>query len=104
MTVPFGLPRETIMDDELRDVQPLSGLYPIDLWPEPRPVVGRSSSASRSILNIGPYRWPWFFGGGGWRRSRWPYRTERNSRGSSWGSGLRQEDACRGDQMLYWIE
>jgi hypothetical protein len=47
----FGLPRETIMDihrdinmdinnDDRKDVQP----YPVELWPETRPVVGRPRS------------------------------------------------------------
>lgn len=40
MSAAFGLHRETIMDDDRKDVQP----YPVELWPETRPVVGRSSS------------------------------------------------------------
>jgi hypothetical protein len=84
------------MDDDLKDVQP----YPVEVWPETRPVVGRlqlvRADLSLLLLEGGPMRWPWFWGEGSWRRSRWPHRTEKEFQGKLLGERLRKEGACRG--------
>ncbi|MGA8437897.1 MAG: hypothetical protein WB762_00835 [Candidatus Sulfotelmatobacter sp.] len=54
-------------NDDRKDVQP----YPVELWPETHPVVGRSSTGEllyphqvAVVLERGKL--------GSWRRSRWP--------------------------------
>ena len=44
LSAPFGDPQGgDINNDDLKDVQP----YPVELWPETRPIIGRSSSGEQ---------------------------------------------------------
>jgi hypothetical protein len=74
MSSAFGLLRDTIMHtgddrkkDDRKDVQPC----PVELWPETRPVVGRSRSFEPIYPFLGLY--PVAVGDeGSGRRSSWP--------------------------------
>jgi len=103
------------MDDDLKDVPP----YPVELWPETRPVVGRSSSGEP----LYPYQVAAVLG-----RGRLPKKIEVAL--TKWeeyevkllAEQLRKGGACRGldiraakfvsrlsefqtkDRMLHWIE
>ena len=70
-SAPFGLPRETTMDDELRDVQPyLVQPDPVKCgriavwWP------AAPARAEQPILNMMAIRWSRFLEEGSWRRPR----------------------------------
>jgi len=85
MSAPFGLPQETMMDNDRKDVQP----YPVLIRSGPtRSKCGRRSvrwlaapaRASSSILIRGPNQWLWFWEEGSWRRLRWLYPGRRNTR------------------------
>ena len=102
------------MDDDLKDIRP----YPVELWPETRPVVGRSSSGEQ----LYPYQVAAVLGRGKLPKievalSRWEeYQVKLL------GERLRKEGACRGldiraakfvsrlsefetkDRMLQWID
>jgi hypothetical protein len=89
------------MDDDLENVRryPVEP-YPVEVWPETRPVLGRSSwfeplypYYEGALIMRGPYQAAVVLGEGSWRRSRWPFPGGRNTRGSSWGSGFGRKAA-----------
>jgi len=110
----FGLPRGTIVEDDLRDVQP----YPVELWPETRPVLGRSSSGEP----LYPYQVAVLLGRGKPPKIDVALMKWEEYQVKVLGEQLRKEGACRGldirdakfvsrlsefrtkDQMLQWIE
>jgi hypothetical protein len=97
------------MDDPLENVQP----YPVELWPETRPVVGRSSSGDL----LYPYQVAVVLG-----RGKLAKIEVEEYQVKLLGEQLRKEGACRGldiraakfvsrlsefqtkDRMLQWIE
>jgi hypothetical protein len=102
------------MDDDLKDVQP----YPVELWPETRPVVGRSSSGEP----LYPYQVAAVLGGGKLAKIEVALTKWEEYQVKLLGEQLRKEGACRGldiraaksvsrlsefqtkDRMLQWIE
>jgi hypothetical protein len=118
------LPRETTIDmnnnkDDLKDVQP----YPLELWPETRPAVGRSSSGEQ----LHPYQVAVVLGRGKPAKIEVALTKWEEYQVKLMGEQLRKEGACRGldiraakfvsglsefqasefqtkDRMLQWIE
>jgi len=102
------------MDDDLKDVQP----YPVELWPESRPVVGRSSSGEQ----LYPYQVAVVLERGKLAKIDVALSKCEEYQVKLLGEQLRKEGACRGldlraakfvsrltefqtkDQMLQWIE
>jgi len=102
------------MDDDLKDVQP----YPVELWPETRPAVGRSSSGEQ----LYPYQVAVVLGRGKLAKIDVALTKWEEYQVKLLGEQLRKEGACRGldiraakfvsrlsefqtkDQMLRWIE
>jgi hypothetical protein len=102
------------MDDDLKDVQP----YPVELWPESRPVVGRSSSGEQ----LYPYQVAVVLGRGKLPNIEVALTKWEEYQVKLLGEQLRQEGACRGldiraarfvsrlsefetkDRMLQWLE
>jgi hypothetical protein len=108
-----------INKDDRKDVQP----YPVELWPETRPVVGRSSSGEQ----LYPYQVAVVLGRGKLPKIEVALTKWEEYQVKLLGEQLRQEGACRGldiraakfvsplsefqasefqtkDQMLQWIE
>jgi hypothetical protein len=125
MSPAFGLRlrQETTMDDPLENVQP----YPVELWPEPRPVVGRSSSFDPLYPYKGPYQVAVVLGRRKLAKIEVALSKWEEYQGKLLGDHLRKEGACCGldiraarfvsrlsefqasefqtkDQMLQWIE
>src|SRR3984885_11950357 len=94
ISAPFGLSRETIMDminnnkDDLKDVQP----YPLELWPETRPAVGRSSSGEQ----LHPYQVAVVLGRGKLAKIEVALTKWEEYQVKLLGEQLRKEGACRG--------
>ena len=102
------------MEDDLRDVQP----YPVEVWPETRPVVGRSSSSDP----LYPYQVAVVLGRGKLAKVEVGLTRWEEYQVKLLGERLRKEGACRGldiraakfvsglsefqtkDQMLQWVE
>ena len=102
------------MDDDLKDVQP----YPVELWPETLPVVGRSSSGEP----LYPYQVAAILGRGKLAKIEVALTKWEEYQVKLLGEQLRKEGACRGldiraaksvsllsefqtkDRMLQWIE
>jgi hypothetical protein len=107
------------MDDSLENVQP----YPVELWPETRPAVGRSSSGEP----LHPYQVAVVLGRGKLAKIEVALTKWEEYQVKLLGEQLRKEGACRGldiraakfvsrlsefqasefqskDQMLEWIE
>jgi hypothetical protein len=124
-SAPFGIHRETIIDsnnnknDDRKDVQP----YPVDVWPETGPVVGRSSSGEQ----LYPYQVAVVLGRGKLAKIEVALTRWEEYQVKLLGERLRKEDACRGldiraakfvsrlsefqasefqtkDRMLQWID
>jgi hypothetical protein len=119
-SAPFGIHRETIIDsnnnknDDRKDVQP----YPVDVWPETGPVVGRSSSGEQ----LYPYQVAVVLGRGKLAKIEVALTRWEEYQLKLLGEQLRKEGAYRGldiraakfvsrlsefqtkDQMLQWIE
>jgi hypothetical protein len=75
-SAPFGLPRETTMDDELRDVQPYL-VQPdpvkcgrIAVWWPAAPARGRQPILITMMITMMAIRWSRFLEEGSWRRPR----------------------------------
>jgi hypothetical protein len=105
--------------DDLKDVQP----YPLELWPETRPAVGRSSSGEQ----LYPHQVALVLGRGKLAKIEAALTKSEEYQVKLLGEQLRQEGACRGldiraakfvsrlsefqasefqtkDRMLQWIE
>jgi hypothetical protein len=102
------------MDDDLNDVQP----YPVEVWPETRLVLGRSSSGEQ----LYPYQLAVVLGRGKLAKIEVALTKWEEYQVKLLGERLRKEGACRGldiravrfvsrlsefqtkDQMLQWID
>ena len=102
------------MNDDLKDVQP----YPVELWPESRPVVGRSSSGDL----LYPYQVAVVLGRGKLAKIEVALTKWEEYQVKLLGEQLHKEGACRGldiraakfvsrlsefqtkDRMLRWID
>jgi hypothetical protein len=87
------LPRETTIDmnnnkDDLKDVQP----YPLELWPETRPAVGRSSSGEQ----LHPYQVAVVLGRGKLSKIEVALTKWGEYQVKLLGERLRKEGVCRG--------
>jgi hypothetical protein len=125
MSPAFGLPWETIMhmEDDRKDVQP----YPVELWPETRPVVGRSSSGDLLYPYKERYPVAVVLGRGNLEKIEVAGTKGEEYQVKLLGEQLRKQGACRGldiraanlvsrlskvqasefqtkDRMLQWIE
>ena len=76
------------MDDDLKDVQP----YPVELWPETLPVVGRSSSGEP----LYPYQVAAVLGRGKLAKIEVALTKWEECQVKLLGEQLRKQGACRG--------
>lgn len=98
MSALFGLRlrHQTTMDDDLESVQ----RYPVELWPETRPVVGRSSwfepISPYYYYYRGPYQVAMVLGRGKLPKIDVAPTNWEEYQGKLLGERLRQQGACRG--------